>query len=1224
MTTSPASAPSAAAASAPAAAAAAAAAAATAAVAAAGAAATAAAAAAAAVAAAAGCTGALPSKPPGALAWGSSCQGQAACSTPCDIAAGYSAGTVSITCDVATKTWSSPSGSCTKSSPEPDCNSLSQTYCAGCGVQDWKRLSCVAAGGVDCKAVLNDGTPARPQRCAALLPSSSSRADGCPEYWYKDGKRFNYRQTYIILPTDGGSECNAAGCTGALPSKPPGALAWGSSCQGQAACSTPCDIAAGYSAGTVSITCDVATKTWSSPSGTCTMSSPEPDCNSLSQTYCAGCGVQDWKRLSCVAAGGVDCKAVLNDGTPARPQRCAALLPSSSSRADGCPEYWYKDGKRFNYRQTYIILPTDGGSECNAAGCTGALPSKPPGALAWGSSCQGQAACSTPCDIAAGYSAGTVSITCDVATKTWSSPSGSCTMSSPGCTGELPSFPAGALQWSKACLGRASCTTACLITDGYIGGPITVQCNTTSNVWGTPSGTCYKKDEACSPGSGGSPCKQCPARYFSPGGTSAPCIQCACPSRACTLATCNRITGGCSFARNGATCTVETTSGYCKTGYCFASGLTCTGLPAGRPANSLGWPQSCKNKGHLSTCVASCKSGFEGVPQAPVVECKKGKWTRDAVGQCKPKAQGLPYTECRQMKPSVSSITMRQQACKDAPPLGVSIPACARFQYLAAAPPKVSDCASRGTDFSCWIEVIYNDVRGWIPSGSGTSCQGGSNPGDMAYVAYCPANGCPAAGVGDSTCRQVVANTVTAKQNSLLVDACAKDMYTECRQVARPEGVPVLLEPFGSAVSPPLTLKQCDRFEHVVMHKQDVQGVCWIRIRYYSYDFLQFGWVQASESACGQQGTAYIHDCPSSLPACAQQKYCRQVFTTDNPIFKDIPCWDESNRITDVPKWGVVSYHGSLSKQSSRCKSQVRDPFCWALVDYAMPDTNPPEVVTGWMPVGRVVNAPSTFADAFCNGRPGDTAEAFVRELCDFCAGKPPCPDPPVCQVRGLCNSATGACLPATYAALGSPCGAGKQCDGQGGCVSGLNVPISGTLIEEQDKELPSGDIAWLQQLDTAYQASASDAITQADLLHEAEAVRFKSCGWYNEGTFRQQWCQELLDSDVSVAVLLLPSCGSQKTTCESAQCHYLSSNCRPVLLPKIDLSATVPRTPPWIPDISSGRALAAWQGADYSAAHPDETWPQQVVEAIVVYEGLVLPLSILAIQFCKANRLGN
>lgn len=61
------------------------------------------------------------------------------------------------------------------------------------------------------QAVLNDGTTASPQRCAALLPSSSSRADGCPEYWYKDGKRFNYRQTYIILPTDGGSECNAAG-----------------------------------------------------------------------------------------------------------------------------------------------------------------------------------------------------------------------------------------------------------------------------------------------------------------------------------------------------------------------------------------------------------------------------------------------------------------------------------------------------------------------------------------------------------------------------------------------------------------------------------------------------------------------------------------------------------------------------------------------------------------------------------------------------------------------------------------------------------------------------------------------------------------------------------------------------------------------------------------------------------------------------------------------------
>lgn len=103
----------------------------------------------------------------------------------------------------------------------------------------------------------------------------------------------------------------------------------------------------------------------------------------------------------------------------------------------------------------------------------------------------------------------------------------------------------------------------------------------------------------------------------------------------------------------------------------------------------------------------------------------------------------MSYTECRQLKPSVSSITMRQQPCKDAPSMGLIISGCERFQYLASGPPKVSECAGSG-DFSCWIEVIYNGVQGWIPSASGTSCGRGSNPSDTSYVAYCPAYGCPA------------------------------------------------------------------------------------------------------------------------------------------------------------------------------------------------------------------------------------------------------------------------------------------------------------------------------------------------------------------------------------------------------------------------------------------------------------------------------------------------
>lgn len=220
-------------------------------------------------------------------------------------------------------------------------------------------------------------------------------------------------------------------------------------------------------------------------------------------------------------------------------------------------------------------------------------------------------------------------------------------------------------------------------------------------------------------------------------------------------------------------------------------------------------------------------------------------------------------------------------------------------------------------------------------------------------------------------------------------------------------------------------------------------------------------------------------------------------------MFKDQPCWNEANKLLDVPRWGMVDYHGSFSKQSSRCSSLVRDSFCWALMDYTIPDTSPPSVVTGWMPVGRVVNTPNVFADAFCNGNPGDVTEAFVRELCDRCAGKPPCPDPPTCRIRGVCNPVTGLCSAPSYSPLGTPCGIGSQCNGQGGCIAGLNVPSDGTLVEPDDAMLPNSDLEWLQQLDSMYQASTADPSKQMDLLYEAEAVRFKACGWYNEDSFR-------------------------------------------------------------------------------------------------------------------------
>jgi hypothetical protein len=69
------------------------------------------------------------------------------------------------------------------------------------------------------------------------------------------------------------------------------------------------------------------------------------------------------------------------------------------------------------------------------------------------------------------------------------------------------------------------------------------------------------------------------------------------------------------------------------------------------------------------------------------------------------------------------------------------------------------------------------------------------------------------------------------------------------------------------------------------------------------------------------------------------------------------------------------------------------------------------------------------------------------------------------------------------------------------GCIAGLNIPSTGTLLEEQDKELPSGDVAWLHRLDQSYKASQSNPAKQVELIYEAEGVRYKACGWYSDET---------------------------------------------------------------------------------------------------------------------------
>jgi hypothetical protein len=115
------------------------------------------------------------------------------------------------------------------------------------------------------------------------------------------------------------------------------------------------------------------------------------------------------------------------------------------------------------------------------------------------------------------------------------------------------------------------------------------------------------------------------------------------------------------------------------------------------------------------------------------------------VSGCAPAPTTSNYTECRQVIAS-GSLQMHNKPCFDATySLKVTIARCERFEYLAAAKPRVSECASQG-DFSCWIEVVHKGTRGWIMASTGTNCAGGDNPSATALVAYCPAASCPIRG----------------------------------------------------------------------------------------------------------------------------------------------------------------------------------------------------------------------------------------------------------------------------------------------------------------------------------------------------------------------------------------------------------------------------------------------------------------------------------------------
>lgn len=206
----------------------------------------------------------------------------------------------------------------------------------------------------------------------------------------------------------------------------------------------------------------------------------------------------------------------------------------------------------------------------------------------------------------------------------------------------------------------------------------------------------------------------------------------------------------------------------------------------------------------------------------------------------------------------------------------------------------------------------------------------------------------------------------------VLTPQTAKDAKAQCRQVTAPAGADVYSAPCGWEGSPLASLQECERFDAIWESETACAGEdAWIKIRYTDEGgLLQYGHVLGSWSG----SSAEIGPCPSSAQ-CPGALQDRQVVAGNGVGLWRQPCWPETagetgaNFITQVPQWGVFSYDGPYSKQTSLCADGHQDGLCWVKATYQGQD--------GWVPVGSVEQG-GTFDDTLCHTESA-SATAFVR-----------------------------------------------------------------------------------------------------------------------------------------------------------------------------------------------------------------------------------------------------
>lgn len=356
-------------------------------------------------------------------------------------------------------------------------------------------------------------------------------------------------------------------------------------------------------------------------------------------------------------------------------------------------------------------------SQVECAGCRGLPRSRSPNSKLWPTSCVSTPSgrsCTTGC--VAGYT-GTVRASCNKGV--WGPVVGACRPKS--CVGKPPGTPPNSQGWPASCRqatsSGGSCTARC--KPGSTG---SVKATCSKGVWGPVSGS-------CDPG-----CKVGPPN-LSPSQNSQPWP------------------GKCHNAPHGYTCVAPCSPGFtgaftrvCSKGVWMpvqgsCKPTVCSGLPAGTPPNSLGWPASCRDGRSPSFCTAPCKAGFWG---GPISFCGRGIWGRTTGRPC----TAVPASaECRTSTLAAPALYIMPAPCWNATPVPdlPPITPCTQFQFQFGTTTN-GDCTAYNVDINrtqCWIKVQVSGGSGWINVAEPTQAKppcGPMNPWDgelSTYIATC-------------------------------------------------------------------------------------------------------------------------------------------------------------------------------------------------------------------------------------------------------------------------------------------------------------------------------------------------------------------------------------------------------------------------------------------------------------------------------------------------------